>query len=62
MSLSDSVATTAENASKLGYKHVCVNYLHVVFHDYQEVIQHINTHLSHLHTHSLTESFYFFLA
>ena len=45
MSLSDSVATATENASKLGYKHVCVNYLHMASHDYQyqEVMQHIHT-------------------
>ena len=53
----DSVATATENASRLGYKHVCVNYLHVASHDYQEVIQHTHTHI-----HTLTESFYFFLA
>ena len=35
MSSSDSVATATENASRSGYKHVCVNYLHVVSHDYQ---------------------------
>ena len=29
MSSSDSMATVTENASMLGYKHVCVNYLHV---------------------------------
>ena len=41
MSSSDSVATATENARRLGYKHVCVNYLHVASHDYQyqEVIQ-----------------------
>ena len=46
MSSSDSVATETENASRLGYKHVCVNYLHVASHDYQyqEVIQHTHTH------------------
>ena len=59
MSSSDSVATATENASRLGYKHVCVNYLHVASHDYQKVIQHTHTH-THPHTHSLTESFYFF--
>ena len=54
MSSSDSVATATENASRLGYKHVCVNYLHVASHDYQyqEVIQH--TH-KHIHTLALTE-------
>ena len=31
---SDSVAATTENANRLGYKHVCVNYLHVASHDY----------------------------
>ena len=50
MPSSDSVAYTTENASKLGYKHVCVNYLHVASHDYQKVIQHTDTHTS---THSL---------
>ncbi len=59
MSSNDSVATATENASRLGYKHVCVNYLHVASHDYQEMIQHSH---KHPHTHSLTESFYFFLA
>ena len=49
MSSSDSVTTAAENSSRLGYKHVCVNYLHVVSHDYQEVIQHTDTH-THPHT------------
>ena len=48
---------TTENASRLGYEHVCGNYLHMASHDYQEVIQHTHTHP---HTHSLTESFYFF--
>ena len=28
MSSSDSMDTATENASRLGYKHVCVNYLH----------------------------------
>ena len=44
-----------ENASRLGgYKHVCVNYLHVASHDYQyqEVIHH--TH-KHIHTLALTD-------
>ena len=54
----DSVATATENASRLGYKHVCVNYLHVASHDYQEAIQH-----KHTSTHSLThEIVLFFLA
>ena len=46
MSSSDSVATATENASRLGYKHVCVNYFLVASHDYQyqEVIQHTQTH------------------
>ena len=44
MPLSNSGATATENASRLGYKHVCVNYLHVASHDYQEVIQHTHTH------------------
>ena len=64
---SDSLATATENASRLGYKHVCVNYLYVASHDYhcitqyhyQEVIQHTHTQP---HTHSLTKSFSFFLA
>jgi len=43
MSSSDSVVTATENASRLGYKHLCVNYLHVASHDYQEVIQHTHT-------------------
>ncbi len=43
---------TTENTSRLGYKHVCVNYLHVASHDYQyqEVIQHTHWH-THIHTH-----------
>ena len=49
MSSSDSEATATENASRLGYKHVCVNYVHVTSHDCQEVIQHTHTHT---HTHS----------
>ena len=56
MSSSDSVSTATENASRLGYKHVCVNYLHVASHDYQyqEVIQHTHTHTyTHTHTRSL---------
>ena len=57
---SDSLATATENASRLGYKHVCVNYLHVASHDYQEVIQHTHTHTS---THPLTQKIIlFFLA
>ena len=44
---------TIENASRLGYKHVCVNYLHVASPDYQKVIQHTHTHPD---THSFTES------
>ena len=58
MSSSDSVATTTENPSRLGYKHVCINYLHkcMASHDCQKVIQHTHTHP---HTHTLTESFYF---
>ena len=54
MSSSDSVATATENASRLGYKHVCVNYLHVASHDYQyqEVIQH-----THRSTHSPSQKF-----
>ena len=47
---------TTENASRLGYEHVCGNYLHMASHDYQKAIQH-----THPHTHSLIESFYFFL-
>ena len=62
MPLSNSGATATENASRLGYKHVCVNYLHVASHDYQyqEVIQYIHTHP---HTRSLTHRIIlFFLA
>ena len=57
MSLSDSVATATEKASRLGYKHVCINYLHVASHDYQyqEVIQHTHTHP---HTHSQYRSIF----
>ena len=42
MSSSDSVATATENTSRLGYKHDCVNYLHVASRDYEyeKVIQH----------------------
>ena len=43
MLLSNSVATATENASRLGYKHVCINYLHVASHDYQEVNQHTHS-------------------
>ena len=57
MLLSDFVATATENTSRLGYKHVCVNYLHVASHDYQEMIQH-----THPHTHSLWELFSFFFS
>ena len=53
----DSVATATENASRLGYKHVCVNYLHVASHDYQEVIQHTHTHI-HTLTHSQNRSIF----
>ena len=60
MSSSDSVATTTENASRLGYKHVCVNYLHVASRDYQEVIQHTHTHI-HTLAHSLNHSIFFSL-
>ena len=41
---------TTENASRLGYKHVCVNYLHVASPDYQKVILHTHTPT---HTHSI---------
>ena len=34
MSSSDSVAIATENASRLGYKQVCVNYFRVASHDY----------------------------
>ena len=54
---SDSVATATENASRLGYKHVCVNYLHVASHDYQEVIQHTHSH-PHIHIHSQNRSIF----
>ena len=53
MSSSVSVFTAPENASRLGFKHVCVNYLYVASHDYQEVIQHTDTHT---HIHTLTHS------
>ena len=43
MSSNDSVATTTENTSRLGYKHVYINYLHVASHDYEKVIQHTHT-------------------
>ena len=62
MSSSDSVVTTTENASRLGYKHVCVNYLHVASHDYQyqNVVQQTHTHP---HTRSLIHRIIlFFLA
>ena len=52
---SDSAATATENDSRLGYKHVCVNYLHVASRDYQEVIQH-----PHTPTHSLTHKIVLF--
>ena len=62
----DSVSTATENVSRLGYKHICVNYLHVASHDYdsyEKVIQHTDSE-THTSTHSLTESltelFYFF--
>ena len=51
---------TTENASRLGYKNVCVNDLHVASHDYQEVIQHTDTHThTHPHTHSQNRSTFF---
>ena len=56
MSSSDSVATATENAGRLGYKHVCINYLHVASRDYQEVIQHTDTQKPHPHTDSLNRS------
>ena len=56
MSSSDFVAPATENTSRLGYKHVCINYLHAASHDYQEVIQHTHTH-THPHTHSLVPFF-----
>ena len=62
MSSRNSVATATENTGRLGYKHVCVNYLHVASHDYQhqEVIQHTHTHPhTRLHTHRIV---LFFLA
>ena len=62
MSSSDSVAIATENASRLGYKHVCVNYLHVASHDYQEVIQTTHTHThTHMLTHSQNHSIFFSL-
>ena len=60
MSLSSSVATATDNTSRLGYKHVCVSYLHLASHvyQYQEVIRHTDTH-----TRSLTHIIIlFFLA
>ena len=54
MSSSDSVATATENASRLGYKHVCVNYLHVASHDYQYVT-HTRTQ-SHTYIYSRTHT------
>ena len=59
MSLNDSVATATENASRLGYKHVCGNYLHMASHDYQyqEVIQHTHTS-THSLIHSQNQSFF----
>ena len=51
--------TTNENTSRLGYKHVCINYLHVASHDYHSITKWSSTH-THPHTHSLTKSFYFF--
>ena len=57
MSLSDSVATVTENISRLGYKHVCVNYLHVA---YLMNITVSGNGPAHTHTHSLTKSFCFF--
>ena len=56
MSSSDSVAIATENASSLGYKHVCVNYLHVTSHDYQEVNQ------KHTSTHSLIHKIVWFFS
>ena len=61
MSSSDSVATATENAtenaSRSGYKDVCVNYLHAASRDYQEVIQHTHTHI-HTLTHSQNHSIF----
>ena len=58
MSSSDSVATVTENTSRLGYKQICVNYLHVASHDYHFCIsiwKWSSTHTHrHLHTRSLT--------
>ena len=47
MPSSNSVATTTEKANRLGYKHVCVNYLHMASHDcqYQEAIRQTHTHI-----------------
>ena len=44
MSSSDSVAAATENTSRLGYKHICVNYLHVACHDYKYLDTHTHTH------------------
>ena len=59
MSSSESVATATENASRLGYKHIGVNYLHVASRDHQEVIQHTHTHTA---THSLTHKIVLFFS
>ena len=64
MSLSDSVATAAENASRLGYKHVCVNYLHVASDDYHciSIRKWSSTHThTHPHTRSQNRSIFFSL-
>ena len=61
MSLSDSAATATGNASRLGYKHICVNYLHVASHDYQEVMQHTHKQTYTL-THEIVLFFLFFFS
>ena len=52
---------TSENASRLGYKHVCGNYLKLLAHGIPWLPETAHTH-THIHTLTqwLTESFYFF--
>ena len=47
--------TTNENTSRLGYKHVCINYLHVASHDYHSITKWSSTH-THPHTHWVIHS------
>ena len=61
MSSSDSVAIANENNSRLGYKHVSINYLHVASHDCHLSVSGDPAHThTHICTHLLTVSFYFF--